>query len=83
MSASLRCITEQSSSLCCAPFRYFHGIAYSEDDYAEDFRKAMSLLTKDATHDFKVSLSLYYLEHDPDLHVTFDRQELAARDEMR
>jgi len=35
-------------------------------------------LTKDATHDFKVSLSCYFLEHDPNLHVTFDRQELVA-----
>ena len=51
---------------------------YSEDDYASDFRKAIRLLTKDVTLDFKVALSLYYLEHDPDLHVTFDRQELAV-----
>ena len=50
----------------------------SEEEYAEDFRKAIRLLTKDVTLDFKVALSLYYLEHDPDLHVTFDRQELAA-----
>ena len=47
-------------------------------EYAEDFRKAIRLLTKDVTLDFKVALSLYYLEHDPDLHVTFDRQELAV-----
>ena len=51
---------------------------YSEDEYAEDFRKAIRLLTKDASLDFKVALSLYYLEHDPDLHVSFDRSELAA-----
>jgi hypothetical protein len=28
--------------------------------------------------DFKVSISLYYLEHDADLEVEYDRQELAA-----
>ena len=51
---------------------------YSEDEYAEDFRKAMHLLTKDAVPDFKVALSLYYLEHDADLEVEYDRKELAA-----
>jgi hypothetical protein len=28
--------------------------------------------------DFKVSLNCYYLEHDADLSVEYDRQELAA-----
>ena len=51
---------------------------YSQDEYAEDFRRAMHLLTKDAVLDFKVSLSLYYLEHDADLSVEYDRQALAA-----
>jgi hypothetical protein len=50
----------------------------SEDEYAESFRKAVHCLTKDVTLDFRVSLSLYYLEHDPDLYVTYNRQELAA-----
>jgi hypothetical protein len=50
----------------------------SEEDFAEDFRRAMHRLTKDVTQDFRVSLSLYYLEHDPDLYMSFDRQELAA-----
>ena len=51
---------------------------YSDDEFAEDFRRAMHLLTKDAVLDFKVSLSAYYLEHDADLSVEYDRQELAA-----
>ena len=51
---------------------------YSEDEYAEDFQKAMRLLTKEVLQDFNVSLSLYYLEHDPDLYVSFDRQDLAV-----
>ena len=51
---------------------------YSDTEYAEDFRRAMYLLTKDAVLDFKVSLDLYYLEHDADLSVEYDRQELAA-----
>ena len=44
----------------------------------EDFRRALHLLTKDAVPDFKVSLNLYYLEHEPDFEVEYDRQELAA-----
>ena len=51
---------------------------YSDTEYAEDFRRALHLLTKDAVPDFKVSLSAYYLEHDADLSVEYDRQELAA-----
>ena len=51
---------------------------YSQDEYAEDFRRALHLLTKDAALDFKVALNAYYLEHDPDLEVEFDRSELAA-----
>jgi len=51
---------------------------YSQEEYAEDFRRAMHLLTKNAVPDFKVSLSLYYLEHDADLEVEYDRQELAG-----
>ena len=50
----------------------------SQEDYAEDFRRALHLLTQNATLDFKVSLYLYYLEHDPDLSVEYNRQELAA-----
>jgi len=57
--------------------RYLCG-GYSEDDYAADFQKAMACLTKGTALDFKVSLSLYFLEHDPDLHLSFDRQDLAA-----
>jgi hypothetical protein len=51
---------------------------YSEDEYAADFKKAMSILTKDVTLDFKVSLSLYYLEHDADLAVEYSRKDLSA-----
>ena len=51
---------------------------YSDEEYAEDFRKAMHLLTKDTVLDFKVSLNCYYLEHDADLSVEYDRQALAA-----
>jgi len=51
---------------------------YSDEEYAEDFRRALHLLTKDAVPDFKVSLNAYYLEHDPDLEIEFDRKELAA-----
>ena len=51
---------------------------YSQEEYAEDFRRAMHLLTKDAVLDFKVSLNAYYLEHEPDLEIEFDQQELAA-----
>ena len=51
---------------------------YSQDEYAEDFRKAMHLLTKDAVLDFKVALNAYYLEHDPDLEAEYSREELAA-----
>jgi len=51
---------------------------YSQEEYAEDFRRAMHLLTKDAVPDFRVSLNAYYLEHDPDLEVEYDRQELMA-----
>ena len=51
---------------------------YSQEEYAEDFRRAMHLLTQDAVPDFKVSLNMYYLERDPDLDVEYDRQELAA-----
>ena len=52
---------------------------YSQEEYAEDFRKAMHLLTKDvAEPDFKVALNCYYLEHDPDLEVEHSREELAA-----
>ena len=51
---------------------------YSQEEYAEDFRRALHLLTKDAVPDFNVSMDLYYLEHDPDLEVEYDRQDLAA-----
>ena len=52
---------------------------YSQEEYAEDFRKAMHLLTKDVVEpDFKVSLNAYYLEHDPDLEIEYSREELAA-----
>ena len=51
---------------------------YSQDNYAEDFRKAMHLLTKDVALDFKVAISCYYLEHDPDLEIEYSREELAA-----
>ena len=51
---------------------------YSQEEYAEDFRKAMHLLTNDAVPNFKVSLNAYYLGHDADLSVEYDRQELAA-----
>jgi len=51
---------------------------YSDEEYAEDFRKALHLLTKDAVPDFKVSLNCYYLEHEPDIEVEYSRQELAA-----
>jgi hypothetical protein len=57
--------------------RYLCG-GYSEDEYAADFKKAMSILTKDVTPDFKVSLGLYYLEHDADLAVEFSRKDLSA-----
>ena len=60
---------EVEQDLCCG---------YSEDEFAEDFRKAMHLLTQEVTLDFRVSLDLYYLEHDADLSVEYDRQELAA-----
>jgi len=53
-------------------------LRYSDYEYAEDFRKAMHLLTKDAVLDFNVSLSTYYLEYDADLSVEYDRKELAA-----
>jgi hypothetical protein len=46
--------------------------------FAADFRRAIQALTKDVTLDFNVSLCLYYLEHDPDLAVEYNRQELAA-----
>ena len=51
---------------------------YSDTEYAEDFRRAMHILTKNVTLDFRVSLDLYYLEHEADLSVEYDRQELAA-----
>ena len=51
---------------------------YSDEEFAEDFRKALHLLTKDVAQDFKVALNAYYLEHDPDLEVEYDRKELAA-----
>ena len=51
---------------------------YSDEEYAEDFRQALHLLTKDAVLNFKVSLSAYYLEHDADLSIEYDRQALAA-----
>jgi hypothetical protein len=57
--------------------RYLCG-GYGEDEYAEDFKKAMHLLTKDVTQNFKVSLALYYLEHDADLAVEFSRKDLSA-----
>jgi hypothetical protein len=57
--------------------RYLCG-GYSEDEYAADFKKAMHFLTKNTTLDFKVSLSLYYLEHDADLAVEFSRKDLSA-----
>jgi hypothetical protein len=62
---------------CCEMEQNLCG-GVSEDEYAESFRKAVHRLTKDVTQDFRVSLSLYYLEHDPDLYMSFDRQELAA-----
>ena len=60
---------EVEQDLCCG---------YSEDEFAEDFRKAMHLLTQEVTLDFRVSLDLYYLEHDADLSVEYDRAELAV-----
>jgi len=51
---------------------------YCQEEYAEDFRKALHLLTKDVVPDFKVSLNCYYLEHDPDFEVEYDRRELAV-----
>ena len=51
---------------------------YSDEEYAEDFRRALHLLTKDAVPDFKVSLNCYYLEHEPDIEVEYSRQELAT-----
>ena len=54
------------------------GGGYSEDEYAADFQKALHILTKGTALDFKVSLSLYYLEHDPDLYLSFNRQDLAV-----
>ena len=51
---------------------------YSDEEYSEDFRRALHLLTKDAVPDFKVSLNCYYLEHEPDIEVEYDRQELVA-----
>jgi len=56
-------------SLCCG---------YSQEEFAENFRRAVHLLTKDVVPDFKVSLNCYYLEHDPDLEVEYDRRELAV-----
>jgi hypothetical protein len=50
----------------------------SEDEFADEFRRAIHTLTKDVTLDFKVSLHMYFLEHDPDLAVEYNRQELAA-----
>ena len=50
----------------------------SEYDFADEFRRALHLLTKDIALDFKASLHLYYLEHEPDLSVEFDRQALAV-----
>jgi hypothetical protein len=61
----------------CDVERYLCG-GYSEDEYAADFKKAMGILTKDVTLDFKVSLSLYYREHDADLAVEFSRKDLSA-----
>jgi hypothetical protein len=62
---------------CCEIERNLSG-GYSQDEYAENFRKALHLLTKDVLQDFKVALNMYYLEHDPDLEVEYSRQELAA-----
>ena len=44
------------------------------EEYTEDFRRVLLLLTKDAVDpDFRVELNVYYLEHDADLEVEYDR----------
>ena len=68
---------EDETQFCLDMERNLCG-GYSEAEYAEDFQKAMALLTKDVPQDFKVTLSLYYLEHGPDLYVSFERQDLAV-----
>jgi hypothetical protein len=62
---------------CCEIERNLSN-GYSQEEFAEDFRKALHLLTKDVALDFKVAISLYYLEHDADLEAEYTRQELAA-----
>ena len=52
----------------------------SEEEFAEDFRRAVHLLTQNVSAElqFRASLDLYYLEHEADYSVEYDRQELAA-----
>ena len=64
---------------------YFHYCAemnlsggQSQEEYAEEFRKAVGRLTQDVSIDFQAMLDLYYLERDADLSVEYNRQELAA-----
>jgi hypothetical protein len=51
-----------------------------EDEFAEEVRQAIYLLTQTvpASINFRLSLDMYYLEHDPDLSVEYDRAELAV-----
>jgi hypothetical protein len=53
---------------------------YSEEEYVRDFRKAVKKMTKDVTVKFKVILSLYYLEHAPDVFEQFDSDDLFKDD---
>ena len=52
----------------------------SEEEFAEDFRRAVHLLTQNvsAAVQFRASLDLYYLEHEADYSVEYDRTDLAA-----
>jgi hypothetical protein len=56
------------------------GCGCTMDDYADDFRQAVHKLTLTVPKDleFRVSLDMYYLEHDADFSAEFDRRELAG-----
>jgi hypothetical protein len=56
------------------------GCGYTMDEYADDFRQAVHKLTQAVPTDleFRVSLSIYYLEHDADFEAEFERRELAG-----
>jgi hypothetical protein len=52
----------------------------SEEEFGDEVRRAVHLLTQDVppSVNFRLSLDLYYLEHDADYSVEYDRAELAA-----